>query len=257
MASAPDSTQLPLFYKEVVPLTVKQHGTWSARRTDQAPWLVNQHVVPLTVEEFPMAQRHFPIVFSSNGTSVPLALMGMNAGINVFVEDDGTLRENIYMPAYARRYPFLLAKTRPDTDELSLCVDPTSELVGEYDDGSALFDGEAPSEECKNTLKFCEQFEIAGNKSTAFVEELEKHELLIDGELSVKPTGAEKPFAYRGFRMVDDKKLRDLRGDQLRAWSQNGMLPLIYAHIFSLELVRDIFGKQAALGKIPAPEAAA
>ena len=41
MASAPDSTQLPLFYKEVVPLNQKLHGNWSARRTDKAKWLAN------------------------------------------------------------------------------------------------------------------------------------------------------------------------------------------------------------------------
>ena len=257
MASAPDSTQLPLFYKEVVPLNQKQHSTWSARRTDKAKWLVNQHVVPLTVEEFPMAQRHYPIVFSAGEDSVPLALMGMNEGINVFVEEDGTLTDNIYMPAYARRYPFMLAKTRPDTDELSLCVDPTSDLVGEFEDGNPLFDGDEPSETCKNTLKFCEQFEIAGNKTANFVAELKKHDLLIDGELSVTPNGSEKPFAYRGFRMVDEKKIRDMRGDQLRTWSQNGLLPLIYAHIFSLELVRDVFGKQASQGKVPDPDATA
>ena len=44
--------------------------------------------------------------------------------------------------------------------------------------------------------------------------------------------------------------MREIRGDQLRAWSQNGMLPLIYAHMFSLELVREVFGKQASQGSV-------
>ena len=34
-------------------------------------------------------------------------------------------RANVYIPAYMRRYPFLLARLRPDSDELSLCFDPT------------------------------------------------------------------------------------------------------------------------------------
>jgi hypothetical protein len=33
--------------------------------------------------------------------------------------------------------------------------------------------------------------------------------------------------------------------------SQNGMLPLIYAHLFSLSQMRDIFSRQMQQGKAP------
>ena len=56
MASAPQP-DLPLFYKDLMPLNSRDHGTWRARSMDSAPWLVGQHAVPLTVEEFPQAQR--------------------------------------------------------------------------------------------------------------------------------------------------------------------------------------------------------
>jgi hypothetical protein len=253
MASAPQNAVLPIFYKDLAPLNRQDHAGWHSRPTDKAPWLIDQHAIPLTVEEFPMAQRHFPIVFSSGDEPVPLALLGMNEGVNVFVDDEGALTSTIYLPAYARRYPFMLAKLRPDADELSLCFDPTSGLVGEFDEGSPLFEGEEPSEATKATLQFCEQFEVAGQKTASFVAELKKHDLLMDGELTLQTEGQEQPFVYRGFRMIDENKLRELRGDVLRGWNQNGLLPLIYAHLFSLELVRDIFGRQVQLGKGPIP----
>ncbi len=259
MASAAPQMSLPLFYHGLVPLNRQDHAGWRSRQTDQATWLIGQHAVPLTVEEFPMAQRNFPIVFSQGSDSVPLALMGLNEGVNVFVEADGTVNAPIYMPAYARRYPFLLARLQPDSDELSLCFDPASDLLGDFaqdqhDASQPLFvDGE-PSEACKATLQFCEQFEVGGQKTAAFIAELDKHNLLIDGELSVQPEGQTQPFVYRGFRMVDEGKLREMRGDVLRGWSQSGMLPLIYAHIFSLELVRDIFGRQVQKGLLPTPD---
>ena len=115
MASAPDNN-LPLFYKDLVPLNTRDHATWTARAVDKAPWVAGTHAVPLTVEEFPQAGRHFPIVFASGDNTVPLALMGLNEGINVFVEDDGTVVPNIYLPAYARRYPFMLAKLQPTSE---------------------------------------------------------------------------------------------------------------------------------------------
>lgn len=251
MASAPKPVGMPLFYNDLVPLSSSEHGNWRSRGTDKASWLAGHHAVPLTVEEFPLAQRFYPIVFSGGPDPVPLGLMGLNEGINVFVDDDGTVSSNTYLPAYARRYPFMLAKLRPDSDDLSLCFDPTTDLIGEFEDGAPLFDGAEPSESCKASLNFCEQFEVAASKTANFVSELKKHGLLMEGELNLEITGQEKPFHYRGFSMIDEKKLRDVRGDVLRGWNQNGMLPLIYAHLFSLDLVRDIFTRQVALGKGP------
>lgn len=251
MASAPQAAQLPIFYKELVPLNSRDHGTWKSRTTDRAPWLVNQHAVPLTVEEFPQAQRHFPIIFSAGESPVPLALMGLNEGVNIFVDDEGKLLSPVYVPAYARRYPFMLAKLNPEASELSLCFDPNTDLLGEFEEGTALFENEQPTETTKTTLNFCEQFEIAGQKTAAFVEELKRHGLLMDGEVAIQKHGSEQPFVYRGFQMVNEEKLREVRGDVLRTWNQNGMLPLIVAHLFSLELMREIFARQVELNKVP------
>ena len=253
MASAPQPANLPLFYRDLTPLNSRDHANWKSRATDQAKWLVDQHAVPLTVEEFPQAQRHFPIVFSAGPDSVPLALMGLNENVNVFVDAEGKLTEAVYVPAYARRYPFLLAKLTPEASELSLCFDPTTDLVGEFDEGAALFENSEPTETCRNMLNFCEQFEQAGMRTGAFIAELNKQDLLMDGEVAIQREGFDQPYIYRGFRMVNQEKLRELRGDVLRGWNQSGLLPLIFAHLFSLELMRDIFARQMRQGKGPAP----
>ena len=74
--------------------------------------------IPLTIEEFPMVQRFLPIVFTVGENSIPIALMGLNEGVNVFVDDEGALLdENFYVPAYVRRYPYMLARLRPDATE--------------------------------------------------------------------------------------------------------------------------------------------
>lgn len=254
MASAPQQS-LPLFYNDILPLSSQQHADFKIKPADKAPFLANQHAVPVTVEEFPLVQRYMPIVFSQGEEPVPLALMGLNEGVNTFFDEDGSLNEqNFYVPAYIRRYPYLLARLRPDSDELSLCFDPTSGTVGAFDEGDALFvDGE-PSEITKNILQFNEQFEQAGARTGQFMSELKELDLLIDGEVTIQPDGATQPFVYRGFMMIDENKLNEMRGDQLRKIVQNGMLPLIYAHLFSLGLMRDIFGRQMRQGKVPGPQ---
>ena len=255
MASVPPSSSLPLFYNQLEPLSSQAHGEFRFRATNTAPFLVNQHAIPVTVEEFPMVQRRLPIVFSIGEDPVPLALMGLNDGVNVFIDDEGKLaEEDFYVPAYIRRYPFLLAKLRPDTDELSLCFDPTTPNIGAFDEGERLFDNAQPTDFTKAVLSFNEQFEQAGARTGMFMKDLKELGILIDGEVSIQPDGAAQPFVYRGFQMVDEAKLNELRGDQLRKIVQNGMLPLIYAHIFSLALMRDIFARQMRLGKVPTPQ---
>jgi hypothetical protein len=251
MASAPQANALPLFYNELQPLSSSLHQTWRARRVDAAPFLTGAHAVPVTIDEFAMAQRFFPIIFSVGPNPVPLALMGLNEGVNLFVDDEGKLTSEVYVPAYVRRYPFMLAKLRSDTDELSLCFDPTADAVGEFEEGDPLFDEGQPSEATKAILGFCEQFETAGQRTAAFVKELVDHKLLIDGEVAIQPEGADQPFVYRGFQMVSEDKLRELRGDVARKMIQSGLLPLVYAHLFSLSLIRDIFARQMAQGKVP------
>jgi hypothetical protein len=252
MATAAPTQSLPLFYNAIEPLNLDQHGGMKVRGISGMPELGRTHAIPLTVDEFTLVQRHFPIVFSVGGTPVPIALMGLNEGVNVFLDDNGcALDTNMYVPAYLRRYPFLLAKLRPESDELSLCYDPTSGAVGNFDEGEPLFDGDQPSAATKAVLEFCEQFEAAGLRTNAFVEDLVKSDLLMDGEVAIQPEGFDQPFVYRGFRMVDEEKVRNLRGDELRKMNQNGMLPLIYAHLFSLSQMRDVFARQMQQSKAP------
>jgi len=251
MASAPPANALPLFYKDLQPLSSTSHGEFKARRINSAPFFAAAHAVPVTIDEFAVAQRDFPIVFSVGDNPVPLALMGLNEGVNTFVDEEGVLTSDVYVPAYVRRYPFMLARLRPDADELSLCFDPSADAVGAYDDGDPLFEEGKPSEHTQAILTFCEQFETAGQRTAAFMKELGDLKLLIDGEVSIQPEGATQPYVYRGFQMVDENKLRDIRGDQARKMIQSGLMALVYAHLFSLSLIRDVFGRQMAQGKVP------
>ena len=248
MASAP---QLPLFYNSLEPLSSQAHANYRIQTQNRAPFLVGQHAVPITTEEFALAQRTMPIIFSSGDDPIPIALMGLNDGVNVYVDADGALIDpNTYVPAYIRRYPFMLAKLTPTAEELSLCFDPTANMIGAFDEGEPLFVDGQPSETTKSILSFNELFEQAGARTAAFMKELVESGLLMDGEISIQPEGASQPFVYRGFQMVNEEKLVELRGDQLRKMVKSGMLPLLYTHLLSLSLMRDVFQKQLDRGLI-------
>lgn len=258
MASAPQPS-LPLFYKDLMPLNSRDHGKYRSKTMDKADWLKGAHAIPLTVDEFVQAQRDFPIVFSSGENPLPLVLMGLNEGVNTFVDEEGKVNDPVYLPAYIRRYPFMLAKLNPEGDDLSLCFDPTSESVGEFKEGEPLFNDKGePTEATQRVLEFCQHFEGAGQRTKAFIDELKKHDLLMDGEMAISlQENPDNPYTYRGFQMVNQEKLRDVPGETLAEWNKNGVIALIFAHLFSLDLMRMIFARQQQQGTAPAmPNAA-
>ena len=252
MASQAPNNSLPVFYRAIEPIQVNVHGKMKVRSVVDMGEIARTHAVPVTTDEFPVVQRHYPIVFSIGDNPVPIALMGLNEGVNVFLDERGQPHNpSFYIPAYIRRYPFLLARLRADSDEMSLCFDPTSGSVGEFEEGQPLFDGETPTQATQSILEFCEQFEAAGQRTASFMEELQRAGLLMDGEVAIQPSGAEQPYIYRGFKMIDEDKFKELRGDELRKMNQNGMLTLIFAHMFSLSQMREVFAKQVEQGTAP------
>jgi hypothetical protein len=252
MASAPQQG-LPLFYNDLTPISSQVHGDWKFRPIEGAQFLTTAHAVPLLAEEFIQASRFYPIVFSLGDNPVPLALMGLNEGVNVVVDDRGMFPDDWYVPAYVRRYPFLLARLRPDSDDLSLCFDPTSEAVGPFEDGEAVFVNGAPSERTSAILQFCEQVEQASGLTNAFFQDIKEQKLLTDGEFTAQPNGVTQPYVYRGFQIISEDAVKNLRGDVARKWLQSGLMSLVYAHLFSLLRMADIFGRQSLRGKLPPP----
>jgi hypothetical protein len=229
---------LPLFYNSLVPLNRDEHLSHALKERMLHPFAASVNAVPITVDEFALAQRHFPIVFSP-GTDggTPLALLGLQEGENLFCDSKGEWSSQAYIPAYIRRYPFLLARLAPDAKELSLCFDNSSDLVAAAETGN-LFDGDQPSEMTKQILGFCEQFEMAVQRTRAFVEELRELDLLMDAEATIND--GDRPMVFRGFRMLDEKKVQDLRGDQARKLVKSGGMGLIYAHFFSLSTLGNL-----------------
>ena len=126
------------------------------------PILANAHAIPLTVDEFVTAQRHFPIVFSVGRQSGAAGADGAQRGRQRLRRRRGQAAQPGLCPGLCPPLSVLLARLDPNAEELSLCFDPTSDLIGEFDEGEALFDGDKPSETLNGDPRFCEDFEIAG-----------------------------------------------------------------------------------------------
>lgn len=223
---------LPILYKSLVPLCTLFHPRHGIALSDGVAFAAATHAIPLTVDEFSIAQRDLAIVFGIGDSAAPLALCGLTAGANLYIDSAGKWQEGIYLPAFIRRYPFMLAKLGTEATELSLCFDDTSDIVTPRADNK-LFSGDNQTETTRAILRFCVEFEGAVLRTRHFIQELERLDLLIDGEIRIERSKAE-PVFFRGFRIVAEDRLQGIPASQARKMTESGMMGLIYAHLLSL-----------------------
>jgi len=62
---APNAAPLPLLYNGLDALNSGQHGKMKLKKAYTLPQVGKTHAVPVTVEEFTIVQRHYPIIFSA------------------------------------------------------------------------------------------------------------------------------------------------------------------------------------------------
>lgn len=241
-ASQPDvarDTALPLFYKSVVPLVDNQHGDIVVDTGPDYRFASGGGAVPLLAKEVEIAQAYYPIVFSVGADPIPLAIIGKPQGANRYVDDSGEWKSDTYIPAYVRRYPFILAKPDPSQNKLTLCIDMESSRVKRRQDKGNIFGSKGPSDLAMSILRFCEQFEAGARHTRDLIAEIMRLDLLIDGHAEVRFNNS-PPCLFNGFQIVSDTKLRDLHGPEIAALVRSGAMALIYAHSFSLRHLIDL-----------------
>jgi hypothetical protein len=226
-----------LFYSKPEPLAPELHGKLGVKQSDRPFRFARQgHAVPLTVGEFPLAALTGPIIFVGEDKT-PLAVMGLNAGENMFVSDDGQFEPGVYIPAYIRRYPFVYAQDDA-AQQMVLCIDRAADFIVEGGDMPFFEKDGKPSEYTQRCLEFCNNFEAERQRTMSFVQLLKDNDLFetkVANFTPVNPDGtpgeAQKIAEYYG---VSEEKLNKLPAEKLLELRDNGALGQIYAHLLSL-----------------------
>ena len=86
-----------LFYSQPEPLSPETHAKLGVKRMDGPFSFAKQgHAIPLTVGEFPLAAVTGPIIFVGD-EKLPIAVMGLNAGENMFEIGRASCRERVFV----------------------------------------------------------------------------------------------------------------------------------------------------------------
>jgi hypothetical protein len=221
---------MPLFYSRIEALNPERHADLAIKADGNYVFARKANSVPINAIEFGMASRNYPIVFSTDERGVPVAVLGLQAGENLFVDADGQWERGQYIPAYVRRYPFI-ALAPKDSKDYALCLDVGSPLL-EAGGERKLFADKQPTDLTRKALEFCQTFQTQLDGTRIFVEAVEKQGLLATRAAKVTLQSGENR-SLTGFRLIDERKFNALPDDIFLDWRRRGWIGLVYAHLAS------------------------
>jgi SapC protein len=248
----------PYGYQEIVPLQ-KTHRVLMPSGTTPV-FCRTLNALAVSLAEFTVAARDYPIVFASNdgGKSfAPVIVVGLTDGTNLFVDAAGEWDRTTYFPAFVRRYPFCISKVYVDGEakgERIVCA-----AKAYIDDaGVALFDAQGkPTPHWQAAERLLSEYETDLDRTAQMCAQLARLQIFEPFTMQVASGNRAPHFKLGGMYRVAEQKLRDLKPASHKALVGKGFMGLIYAHLHSLEnfarLVARHSAREAAQGRQASP----
>lgn len=243
-------------FDRMVPLSLERHGAKKVRTSMGFGYAAGFHIAYVTMHEFARAEALYPVLFLQDGAPGryrPVVLMGLEAGENLYVGEDGGWVGS-YIPAMIRRYPFALS--RGDREgRFVVCVDEGSDLLSDTE-GTPLFDNEGrPTELIENVKRYLTELQQMDHGTREFVDFLTERDLLTP--LSMRISAGDRTRNVTGCHVVNEEKLNELDDETFLELRRKRFLPAIYAHLMSLpqieRLVQMRKDKEARAAESQAP----
>ncbi len=236
-------TTLPLFYKKVVPLNKTEHKQLCIEPIDSFAFAGKTNSLYVAAIEFPKAAGEYPVVFGKTGDTVfPVILLGLQDKQNLFVDKKGRWHAT-YIPAYVRRYPFILARPEDGNGTYTVCVDLSFPGFNTANEGKRLFDSKGKETSLlQQTLAFLQDYQNSVDMTTAFCDALVKLDLLEPMQASIEMKSGSK-YAIAGFQCVNRSRLKALDKEKISELLKSDQLELIYAHLLSLNNLNRLMQK--------------
>lgn len=221
------------------PITPQQHGAQRWKRYSRYTFAAQDAVAPIVAHEAGRAAMAMPLAFvpapvkegeAGAPTYVLMAVLGLGKGQNLFVAPDGRWLGS-YIPSAYRGYPFALANT-PEGQQV-LCLRRDSGLVNDTD-GERFFDEDGqPSQAIKDVLGFLTQVGQNRQVTRRIVALLAGKGLIQPWTIKTRTDAGER--AIEGLYRIDEARLNELGGEDLKALQEAGALPLAYAQLLSMQ----------------------
>ena len=229
-------------YKNPIMLNQVAHKSVKVSRIKNFKFAKDMNSVLLAGQEFLESAKYYPIVFVRDknlNEIMPLALLGLRNAENLFVDNEGKWKEGIYIPAFFRRYPFVLADGQGEEGSYAVSVDAAFEGF-DSDDGMPLFDEEGKStKELNHVIEFLKQYQTNFMLTQELIKKLDEFGLFQEFSTDITLPAGEK-IAFRGLMRIEEKALLKLEDEKVLELHRKGFMAWIYAHLFSLSNFRPL-----------------
>ncbi len=233
----------PLFYQQIAALSNEKHGDWYLARDHGYHFASETNCLYIAAIEIPQACREYPVVFASaaDGAIFPVVLLGLKTAQNLYLDSDGGWRAR-YVPAYLRRYPFILARLE-DGERYTVCIDEACSAFNTVREGEALFDDEGRQGELlQKTVTFLRDYQTQVQATEDFCRDMQELDLLEPIQANVLLDSGES-FSLTGMQGVSRDRLTALEDRRLAELLRKGYLELIHAHLISLANVQNLIAR--------------
>ena len=221
------------FYEEAIPISKERHTDLAVKVGSDYRFAKNVNSVPLTAVEFRHAAAEYAIVFLGGAEAImPVVVLSVVQDQNSYVDERGQWTAK-YVPAFVRRYPFVLAG-RDDDAGFILCIDETFTGCNLEGRGERLFDGEGErTQYLESVLRFQQDYQANFNATRVFCRKLKDLDILEPMQVKfTTPKG--KQYMLSGFMAVNRAKLKALPDDKLTELVRSDELELAYLHLNSM-----------------------
>jgi hypothetical protein len=228
-------------YKTPIFLNSVTHKDLKIAPVTHFKFAVGLNSVVVVGQEFLEAAKLYPVVFTKtkNKETIPVALLGLRNNENLFVDQNGNWKEGAYVPAFFRRYPFILASNVGQDGGFAVCADSGYEGFGK-EDGMALFDGEGKqTKEFSNVVQFLTNYQAQHAATVDMIRILTELDLFRDVSANITLPAGEK-LGFAGLTMVDETKMAALDDEKVVQLFRKGYLAWIYAHLYSMSNFRSL-----------------
>ena len=232
----------PLFYKRVVPLNREQHRNLYIEPEPGFNFARETNCVYVAAVEFLLASREYPIVFAvgDNEQLFPVVLLGVRNGQNLYIDDKGQWRTR-YIPAYVRRYPFILATDEANT-RYTVCIDESYPGFNTVKEGEPLLlESGEDGPLLRRSVEFLKDYQSQILLTAAFCKTLQELKLMEPMQANISLKSGEK-LALTGFQCVNKTRLKALDDAELAKLARNDYLELMHLHLQSLANMNSLLG---------------
>jgi hypothetical protein len=220
----------------LIPLSFETHAKTRIRPLASYAFAAKETLIPLTAADCVALCHEIPVVFvPSDGGYALAAMAGVASGRNILIDETGRWHGS-HVPAAWRRGPFRLAAIAGEEERLALCLDDSSDQIGETE-GQPLFDETGAATQLLNDASsILSKYEADRRHTVAICAQVQSLGLLAPWDLDIaQPDGSKTQL--KGLFRVDEPKIASLSGDDLVALRNTGGLGMIYAHLLSLSKI--------------------